>query len=340
MAYQRIVLATDGSDSAETAETVAATLAAATKGTLTVVHAFTDPGKAEAAVARALRIAEREGVGSELVLADDEPGDAVVRTAAERDADVIVTGSRGLFKGEQLFGSVARKVVTHAPCDVLLTRMREESARPHGTAPYRRMLLATDGSATADRAARKAFALAKRLGASMTLLFVGHPKTGELVLGDTAATIGEGQPVGLLILDGDPAEQIIATAEQEGFDLVVIGNKGMTGARAALLGSVPRDVAEYATCDVLVARTIAQNLSEIEPGEGGIVETGDHKAAVYRDHTGAVTVLSARCTHMGCTVRWNTAEKTWDCPCHGSRFSATGQVVNGPAERPLQASAL
>jgi Rieske Fe-S protein len=103
---------------------------------------------------------------------------------------------------------------------------------------------------------------------------------------------------------------------------------------------VPRDVAAYAECDVLVARTIAQSLSEIEPGEGGIVASGDVKLAVYRDEDGAVTVLSARCTHMGCTVKWNAAEKTWDCPCHGSRYAATGSVVNGPAERPLSPSAI
>jgi nucleotide-binding universal stress UspA family protein/nitrite reductase/ring-hydroxylating ferredoxin subunit len=335
MAYQRIVLATDGSDSAETAEHVAATLAAATRGALTVVHAFTDATRAERAVARALELAEREGVTTEVVLAPDEPADAIVRSAAERDCEVIVTGSRGLFQDEQLFGSVVRKVVTHAPCDVLLTRPRADAARPPGVPPYRRILLATDGSATADRAARKAYALAKRLGASMTLLFVGHPKTGELVLGDTAATIGDGEPVGLVILEGDPAQQIIATAQEEGFDLVVVGNRGMTGARAALLGSVPRDVAGYATCDVLVARTVAQSLSEIEPGEGGIVTTGDHAVAVYRDARGGLTVLSAKCTHMGCTVKWNPAEKTWDCPCHGSRFAPTGVVVNGPADRAL-----
>jgi nucleotide-binding universal stress UspA family protein/nitrite reductase/ring-hydroxylating ferredoxin subunit len=335
MAYKRIVLATDGLASAETAEAVAASLAAATKGKLTVVHAYQDPARAEAAVARALGFAEREGVKTETVLAADEPAEAIVRAAAERDADVIVTGSRGLFREEQLFGSVVRKVVANAPCDVLLTRARERPAAP-GRALYRRILLATDGSATADRAARKAYALATRLEASMTLVFVGHPKTGELVLGDTAASIGEGQPVGLVILDGDPAQQIIATARDEGFDLVIVGNKGMTGARAALLGSVPRDVAAYAECDVLVARTIAQSLSEIEPGEGGIVATGDHKVAVYRDERGNVTTLSARCTHMGCTVKWNAAEKTWDCPCHGSRYAPHGTVVNGPAERPLQ----
>jgi nucleotide-binding universal stress UspA family protein/nitrite reductase/ring-hydroxylating ferredoxin subunit len=336
VAYKRIVLATDGSPTAETAELVAASLAAAAKAKLTIAHAYTDPAKADEAVARALRIAEREGVKTEVALSGGDPADAIVHVAEEKDAELIVTGSRGLFHGEQLIGSVVRKIVTHSPCDVLLTRARDESERPHGSPPYRRILLATDGSATADRAARKAFALAKRLDASMTLLFVGHPKTGELVLGDTAATIGEGAQVGMVILDGEPADQIVATAEKEGFDLIVVGNKGLTGARAALLGSVPRDVAENAPSDVLVARTIAQNLSEIEPGEGGIVASGDHKVAVYRDPKGATIILSAKCTHMGCAVRWNAAERTWDCPCHGSRFAADGKVVNGPAERPLQ----
>jgi nucleotide-binding universal stress UspA family protein/nitrite reductase/ring-hydroxylating ferredoxin subunit len=335
VAYTRIVLATDGSQTAEVAERVACALAASTKGSVTVSHASLDPGGGDSAVARALQIAEGRGVKTEVAFSPKDPADAIVAAAEELDAEIIVMGSRGLFRGEQVIGSVARKVVTHAPCDVLLTRATRE--RPADDAPpYRRILLATDGSATADRAARKTFALAKRLGASVTLVFVGHPKTGDLVLRDTAATIGEGEPVGMLILDGDPAEQIVATADQEGYDLVVVGNRGMAGAKAALLGSVPRDVAENAPCDVLVARTIAQSLSEIEPGEGGIVATGDHKVAVYRDERGNVTTLSARCTHMGCTVKWNAAEKTWDCPCHGSRYAPHGTVVNGPAERPLQ----
>lgn len=335
MAYKRIVVATDGSPTAETAERIATDLAKATKGALTIVHAYANPSRAQGAVARAVEIAEREGVKAQVALEGDDPGDAVIRTAQLNDAEVIVTGSRGLLRGEQLIGSVVRKIVTHAPCDVLLTRAREDGTAIDGAPLYRRILLATDGSATADRAARKAYALANRLEASMTLVFVGHPKTGELVLADTAATIGEGAPVGMLVLDGEPAEQVIATAEKEGFDLVVVGNKGMTGAKAAILGSVPREIAEYAPCDVLVARTIAQNLSEIQPGEGGIVTTGDQKVAVYRDPKGDVVTISAKCTHMGCTVKWNAAEKVWDCPCHGSRYAPTGEVINGPAERAL-----
>lgn len=340
MAYRRIVLATDGSPSAETAEHVAATLARSTKGRITVAHAYSNPEKVDSGVGRALRIAEREGVKAEVQTSDEAPGHAIVEIADRRSADLIVMGSRGLYKAEQVIGGVAKRVATHAPCDVLLTRERPESARPHGAVPYRRILIATDGSATADRAARKGFALARRLGASVTLCFVGHPRTGELALGDTAATIGEGEPVGMLILEGDPARMIMEAADKEGLDLIVVGNKGISGARAALLGSVPREIAEYAPTDVLIARTVTQSLSEIGRGEGGIVTVGDHKVAVFRGQDGNVTTLSAKCPHLGCTVKWNPAGSSWDCPCHGSRFAPTGEVINGPAERPLSATTL
>ena len=66
-----------------------------------------------------------------------------------------------------------------------------------------------------------------------------------------------------------------------------------------------------------------------------ILELNGAKAAVFRDTAGAVTKRSAVCTHMGCTVSWNTAERTWDCPCHGSRFAPTGEILAGPAESPL-----
>ena len=74
---------------------------------------------------------------------------------------------------------------------------------------------------------------------------------------------------------------------------------------------------------------------EIARGSGAIIRRGRHKVAVYRDETGAVHERSAVCTHLFCIVDWNSTEKTWDCPCHGSRFDPLGKVVNGPAVAPL-----
>jgi glycine/D-amino acid oxidase-like deaminating enzyme/nitrite reductase/ring-hydroxylating ferredoxin subunit len=74
---------------------------------------------------------------------------------------------------------------------------------------------------------------------------------------------------------------------------------------------------------------------ELAPGEGRVVGSGIRQRAVYRDDSGELHTLSARCTHLGCIVGFNRAERTWDCPCHGSRFAATGEVIEGPAVRPL-----
>ena len=68
-----------------------------------------------------------------------------------------------------------------------------------------------------------------------------------------------------------------------------------------------------------------------------MIEHHGEKVAAYRDSHGALTLRSAVCTHMGCVVGWNDAERTWDCPCHGSRFTPQGEVISGPAEKPLPA---
>ena len=82
----------------------------------------------------------------------------------------------------------------------------------------------------------------------------------------------------------------------------------------------------------------ANTVSEIKPDEGAIVRHGFHKLAVYRDRDGTTCAFDATCPHLGCIVEWNTAEKTWDCPCHGSRFDLQGKVVNGPAIDDLTAA--
>jgi glycine/D-amino acid oxidase-like deaminating enzyme/nitrite reductase/ring-hydroxylating ferredoxin subunit len=74
----------------------------------------------------------------------------------------------------------------------------------------------------------------------------------------------------------------------------------------------------------------------LRPGEGGIFNSDEGKIAVCRDRQGLVHACSAVCTHLGCDVAWNQAEQTWDCPCHGSRFSPDGSVLNGPAVSDLR----
>ena len=78
-----------------------------------------------------------------------------------------------------------------------------------------------------------------------------------------------------------------------------------------------------------------ESVDQIAPDAGALVRRGLEKIAVYRDAGGALHEMSAACPHLGCVVQWNPGEKTWDCPCHGSRFDAKGHVINGPANRDL-----
>jgi len=74
---------------------------------------------------------------------------------------------------------------------------------------------------------------------------------------------------------------------------------------------------------------------DIPRDSGAIVRHGLKKLAAYRDSAGNLYERSAVCTHLGCIVNWNSGEKTWDCPCHGSRFDRYGALINGPATRNL-----
>ena len=84
-----------------------------------------------------------------------------------------------------------------------------------------------------------------------------------------------------------------------------------------------------------VLRRGSADPSDLDPGEGRVASVGARQVALSRDLEGNLHALSARCTHMGCIVNWNSSERTWDCPCHGSRFAQDGRVVEGPAVAPL-----
>ena len=94
------------------------------------------------------------------------------------------------------------------------------------------------------------------------------------------------------------------------------------------------DVATHLVKDWLLKGT-EKELEEIKAGEGKIAEIDDKKVAAYRDEQGKLHLVSPVCTHMGCIVHWNNGEKSWDCPCHGSRFSTDGEVLEGPAYNAL-----
>lgn len=76
-------------------------------------------------------------------------------------------------------------------------------------------------------------------------------------------------------------------------------------------------------------------LSSIKKEEGKVIELGGEKCGVYRDKEDQLHIVSSACTHLKCTVKWNNDEKSWDCPCHGSRFTYNGKVMNGPANKDL-----
>ncbi|MBZ4399686.1 FAD-dependent oxidoreductase [Myxococcus sp. AS-1-15] len=84
-----------------------------------------------------------------------------------------------------------------------------------------------------------------------------------------------------------------------------------------------------------LARPDGKHLSEVAPGEAKVLEVDGQKVAVYREEDGTSHAVSPVCTHLGCHVHWNGAERSWDCPCHGARFSPTGKVLNGPAVKDL-----
>jgi len=110
-----------------------------------------------------------------------------------------------------------------------------------------------------------------------------------------------------------------------------------TSASAGAIGEYLRENVDYPY--YLIADRLKRFGSDVEtvrPGEGRVLVLEGKRIACHRTPEGTLVKVSAVCTHLGCLVRWNGAEATWDCPCHGSRFAPDGKVVGGPAEAPLE----
>nr|MBA3738158.1 FAD-dependent oxidoreductase [Actinomycetota bacterium] len=340
MSYRTIVVGTDGSPTASVAVEVAQKLAKRLKGKLVLVGALDAYGVSrqplQTALYEAAEAARAKKVDATAELIEGTPGEAILAAAIKHGADLIVVGNRGMGQATRFrLGSVPDWIAHDAPCDLLIVDTTGRAGPREPAPPYTRILAGTDGSGTATEAVRKAYTLGSMYAGTVTLVHVGDPLVGAIKLEEVASTRPEDVEVLKRTVEGDPAQRICELAEAEGVQLVVVGNKGMSGVRR-FLGSVPNKVAHEVPSDVLIVKTVDRSADDLVAGHGGVVNVDGRQLAVYRDEGGQTYELSPRCTHMGCTVDWNDTAKTWDCPCHGSRFAFDGSVVRGPAADPLE----
>ena len=164
------------------------------------------------------------------------------------------------------------------------------------------------------------------------LAFIGHnPKDGPnvyIVTGDSGAGLTHGTIGGILLRD------LIVGRDNP---WAALYNPARKTPRAA--GTFPQEDpksgGEYAHW---LTPGEVKTLQAIKPGMGAVIRRRVSKIAISRDDTGELHQCSAVCTHLGCIVSWNSTERTWDCPCHGSRFASDGKLLNGPALEPLSKS--
>lgn len=156
------------------------------------------------------------------------------------------------------------------------------------------------------------------------IAFIGRNPGDEriyIATGDSGQGMTHGAVAGLLIADliqgkANPWEAVYDPARKP---LRAMGELVRENATAV------KNFAEYLTPGELGSP------DELAPGEGAVIRRGLGKVAVYRRADGSLCERSAICTHLGCHVHWNSFEKCWDCPCHGSQFSPEGEPLNGPA---------
>lgn len=153
--------------------------------------------------------------------------------------------------------------------------------------------------------------------------FIGRALTDKeevfVATGDSGMGLTHGTIAGLLITD-------LVMGRRNAWEKLYDPSRKI--ANAEFIRENANVVAQYKD---LVTGGDVKSVDEIPRGEGAILREGLTKVAVYRSPEGKIYKRSAYCTHLQCVVQWNTIEKSWDCPCHGSRFDGTGKVLIGPA---------
>lgn len=162
-----------------------------------------------------------------------------------------------------------------------------------------------------------------------SLAFIGRNPGDEniyIVTGDSGNGITHGTIAGILIPD-------LIMGRKNTWEKLYSPSRLPVRAFGQYLSEAGNMAVQYA--DYLTAGDL-ESVAELGPDEGAVMKISGKRVAVSRDTQGNLQVYSAVCPHLGCSVRWNTFEKTFDCPCHGSRFTASGKVVNGPAVSDLK----
>ena len=213
----------------------------------------------------------------ETVIRQGDPANDIIEVATKIDSDLLVIGSHGLGRIERfLIGSVSRKVVEYAPCSVLVARPEDTSTRESVTANPLRLLLALDGSASAQAALDRVVTMASLAPMDITLVSVlafsrfyrmdvlekltdawqTQKQAAQTQLDVAAATLRKlGANVSVELQEGNHvSDTLFSIADQAGTDIIMAGHKGHTRVERFLLGSVSRRLVDHASCSVWIHR--------------------------------------------------------------------------------------
>lgn len=276
-AYRRLVVGTDGSPTAARAVAAAGALGRTLGVPVVVAVVFERPhpsdlgppsvraaespgeqwqgaayrGAAETARDAAAALSGQGAPDVDTAVVEGHPAAELIDLAAAEPETLLVVGSQGMDASTRfLLGGVPHRVSHHARSDVLIVRTGE----PREPAVPRTLLVGTDGSPTARLAVQRAVALAAGLGARLRIMSAGSDELAKAAV-DAAGEIADAAGVAWTaeVVGGRPAEQLIDAGGD--VDLLVVGNRGMTGAQRFLLGSVPNRVSHHADSDVLIVAT-------------------------------------------------------------------------------------